>query len=171
MEEEPRRFPDADPALAYDIAKHQLNIQLTSVDALDNKLAVGLSLGTGLLAIFLSFLGLTTSLEDASDGLSAPSVVLLILTCAAYLLSAYFFLQAFLVRSWSTGPATRAVWEESERYRDYMSLLSWAVVESLDRSYEENASQYNEKSRRVAWGFALLGMQVVLGAALVIQTF
>jgi len=153
------------------VAKHQLDIQLASVDALDNKLAVGLSLGTALLAVFLSFLGLTTSLEDSSEGLSTPSIVLLILTCGAYVLSAYFFLQAFLVRSWSTGPATRAVWEMSETYRDYMSLLSWAVVESLDRSYEDNASQYDKKSRRIAWGFALLGVQVVLGTALVIQTF
>ena len=171
MEDQRRTFPDADPSLAYDVAKHQLDIQLASVDSLDNKLAVGLSLGTALLAVVLGFLGLTTSLEDGSHGLSTPSIVLLPLTCLAYLFSAYFFLQAFLVRSWSTGPATRAVWEIAETYRDYMSLLYWAVVESLDRSHQENASQYDQKSRRIAWGFALLAVQVVLGTALIIQTF
>jgi hypothetical protein len=172
MDDQPKRFPDADPSLAYDVAKHRLDIQLASIDALDNKLAVGFSLGTAIMAVLLASLALGPSTEEDSAGLSAVSLALLSLTATAYIVQAYLFFEAnLLFRSWSIGPATRDIWKMAETYRDHMGLLYWAAVESLDRSYEENAPRYEQKSTRIARGFARLAVQVVLGSALVIQSF
>jgi hypothetical protein len=40
IEQVSSRFPPGSPELAYDVAKHKLDLQLSQVDGLDNKTAI-----------------------------------------------------------------------------------------------------------------------------------
>lgn len=164
-----RRYPNADPSLSYDLAKNELSILLSSVDALDNKVAFGLSLATTLIAILLAFLGIRTGQE--ADIISAWSVGLLAATGALYLCTTALFAMAFWISSWEIGLRAQDARDEAERYRDYVDVLYWWATEMLIESLSYNHRQYRRKQLLLSLGFGLLAMQFAVGAASIVVTF
>ena len=168
LETEERRFPNADPSLSYDLAKNELSIQLSSVDALDSKIALGGSLATTLMAILLAFFGIRTGQE--ADGLSSWSVGLLAGTGGLYLFTLALLILAIRTRTMVIGLTPQDAWDEAERYRTYEDVLYWWATESFIESISHNYQRYQEKLRLAASGFILLGAQVTAGLFFVIAT-
>lgn len=169
MAREERRFPNADPSLSYDLAKNELSILLSSVDALDSKIAFGVSLATTLIAILLAFLGIRTGQEE--EVLSAWPIGLVAATGATYLCSLAAFALAFRISSWKIGLGSSDVWDRAEEYRDYVQILYWWATEVFIDDLKYNHQQYRRKQILTSGGFALLAGQFAVGAASLVVTF
>ena len=159
-------YPDADPSLSYDLAKNELLIQLSAVDALDNKIAFAGSLATTLIAILLAFFGIRTGQE--ADIVSKWSVGLLSGTGGLYLCTLLLLILAIRIRSLEIGRSPQDAWNEAERYRNYTDLLYWWATESFIESISHNYQKYQQKLILATWGFILLGVQVAVGVIFVI---
>ena len=123
MTNEEPLFPDANPAVTYDLAKNQLAILLSAVDALDNKLTFGMSLATALFAVLLTFLGIRSG--QAADVIAPWPIGLMISTGCLYLCSLTFLFLAFWMSSWQTGLTAKDAWDQAEVYSDYPDFLFW----------------------------------------------
>ena len=169
MATEERRYPDADPSLSYDLAKNELSILLSSVDALDSKIAAGVSLATALVAVLLTFIGIRTGQQ--ADIISSWSLGLIATTAALYIATMTCFGLAFLRRAWEIGLNARDVWYQAERYRDYPRILYWWATEELMESLTHNHVQYRRKQLLTTGAFFTLACQLATGAAAVALTF
>lgn len=177
MTTEERRYPDANPDLAYDLAKNHLSILLSTVDNLDNKLTFGISLATALVAVPLTFLGIRSG--QAADIIApwpiglmiSTGCLYLISTGCLYLLSLAFLFSAFWRSAWQIGLPAEKAWGQAEAYKDYPDILYWWATEMLIDSIANNEEQYRQKQGLATAGFVFLGLQFVTGAVTLAVTF
>jgi hypothetical protein len=148
-----RKQSTGDPQVLVDLTHDQLVTQLGFVDAVDNKLGLLLSVGSGLLGILAAVLTLR------QHPLSGLGIWVLALTAVAYVILAGFSTQALLDRPWGLGPEPREV-EQDVVNNIPMDTIKWGLAARFNGDYEDNGDALEGKLR---------ALRVSLGA-LVVET-
>ena len=160
-------YPVADPSLAYDLAKNELSIQISAIDALDSKIAIGISLATTLAAITLAFLGIR-----AGQGESLASfwgIAVMAATAIAYCAALSLFVVAIRNRSMELGLRPKNVWDVAHKYDP--RVLSWWATSYFMDAVSANDKPYRQKLTFGTYGYATTALQLLLGAAAILTTF
>jgi hypothetical protein len=148
-----RKQSRSDPQVLVDLAHDQLVLQLGFVDAVDNKLGLLLSVGSGLLGILAAVLTLR------QHPLSGLGIWVLALTGLAYVALAGFSSKALLDRPWGLGPEPKEV-EQDVVNNVSADTIKWGLAARYYGDYEDNGDALEGK---------LLALRISLGA-LVVET-
>jgi hypothetical protein len=160
-------YPDRDPDLFYELARDRLEMQLTTIDALDNKIGLLVSLASGLLGILAAVFALSATRNDEAVGVTQLCV--LAVAAVAYVVVAWFGIKAYRCRSWNVGPDLRQVWDDLWGNMDD-AHLKWEVARDLWAYYDSNCGAQNLKADALLIVFVGVVIQtalVVLALALV----
>jgi hypothetical protein len=124
---------ERDPQLFYEVARDRLNVQLSLLDALDNKV--------------LGILGAVIALHagSANESIGAVEIVLLIAATVAYVVVVYNGIEAYFCRSIDLGPDMRKTWNAMWNDSDD-DAVKWRVARSYWEKYEENRPFQEKKS-------------------------
>ena len=133
-------YPDRDPDLFYALARDRLSAQLETIDAVDNKIGLLVSLASALMGILAAVVALRGHsfgwLEIALMGLSALT----------YLFVALKAFEAYRARRWKTGPNLVQV-RKALLGHDTDRLVGWQIANTLKEAYEINADPLSVKAR------------------------
>lgn len=165
------KYPDRDPQMFYELARDRLANQLATIDALDSKIGLLFTLGSGLLGILAAVFALRASTSDETIGTSAVLVV--VAAACAYVVVSFFGVKAYLARSWRVGPDLSQVWADQWTSEDD-AVLRWEVANAIWSDYEANRDDVTTKTKALLWIFAgviveslllALALALVAGAA------
>ena len=127
----------ADPEPMYELTRDQLATQLSFVDALDTKIGLFLSVGSGLVGILAAVLALHPS------SIGHPDFRALVACVGAYILVAGAGGFGLWSRAWGLGPDPRVV------AKDYNKTSGDAVrrrmAAKFNQDYEANLTAYRHK--------------------------
>lgn len=168
MNEEAQSFPDGDPSLSYDSAKFELSVQLSSIDSLNQNLAVGISLSTAIVAILLAAFGIRFGQEDVV--ISRLAFGFLAAGGGFYLLSLGFLALAIQSRDFHIGLGAQDAWDVAAEYRDRKDVLYWWAAEASIKSLKLNQAKYAWKKLLANIGFSLLALELAIGATAIVLT-
>jgi hypothetical protein len=161
-------YPDRDPQLMYELAKEGLASQLESVNALDGKIAMLVSLASALLGITAAVYALRAATKSGSvPALTSGEVATLVVGGVAYLVVAAKGLWAYFVHTWSGAPDLDAIWEKQKGDLSN-ARLKWEVANDFMYSADDNQSALDSKVRALRIIFA---GTVVESIVLVISLF
>jgi len=146
MTDAEEQYPDRDPQLIYEIARDHLLSQLDFVDAVDNKIATFLVLGSGLVGILATIFALRPQAFNvwAAFALSIAGVAYVALSVAS--------VWSYWLRSWYIGPGLREVW--ADHYSHQERELKWRAAAAYLGYYEENTKIYTNKTRAMKLSLA-----------------
>jgi hypothetical protein len=158
-------YPDRDPGLFYELARDRLAMQLGSIDALDSKIGLLISLASGLMGLLAAVFALRGEQPDSGE------LALIGVATLVYLVASGIGIRVYFCRSWKLGPDLRQVWdalwgEDDDR------RLKWDVANSFWSFYEKNRS--GQRTKEDALPFILIAvviqtLLVVLALFLVTQ--
>ena len=146
----------------YDVTMTRYAQQFQQVDALDHKFANILTLGNGVLAVFVSVLAFR------GDDIQAAGLTLLGLGVAAYAAMMYFGFQAYVMRPFSMRPDLDTLKQHCED-QDNPTMRMWVGDECIT-SMKDNEDRIKEKTCSAKLAIAFLAVEVVLLAAAVVST-
>jgi hypothetical protein len=134
---------ERDPQLFYEVARDRLNVQLSLLDALDNKVISLVGFGSTLLGILGAVIALHAS--GTNESIGAVEIVLLIAATVDYVVVVWKVIEAYFCRSIDLGPEIRktwnAMWSDGED-----DAVKWRVARSYWEKYEENRPIQETKS-------------------------
>ena len=137
-------YPEGDPQLIYELAKERLSTQLDSVESLDTKIGMLVSLASALLGIAAAVYALRAATKSgAVPPLTHGQIATLVAGTALYLIVAASGLWAYFVRGWEGAPDVNSVWSRQTRHNGV--ALKWEVANDYIHSCEENASKVRQK--------------------------
>ena len=96
------QYPAADPQVFYDLVRERLATQLSTLDAVDNKVGLLFSTSSALLGILAAVIALR------SEGLGFIEYAAVGLSLGAYLVVAFYSERAYRCRDWNKGPEPKA---------------------------------------------------------------
>lgn len=153
------KFPDRDPDLMYELARDYLGKELEFIDALDGKIAVLLSMASGILGIGAAVIALHATLirHGQPNGLSGWPLVLLIGGAVVYAWVAWEGGRAYFCRDWNIGPSLDGVWKQL-RTTASDDEVKWGVATDSWHDFEANLTAHDLKQDAV--------LKVFVGAAI-----
>ncbi len=146
-----------DPQVLLDLVQAQLATQLAFVDAVDTKLGLFLSVGSGLLGILAAVLALRTH-PQAGAGiwtLGAAGIAYLVLAAASG--------SGLASRSWDLGPEPREV--EPDIGRVPLHAVKWGMTARFNEAYEANQAALERKNMLLYVSLGALVIETVALAA------
>ena len=169
-------YPVADPAVVYDLAKNKLSIQLSAIDALDSKIALGISLATTLAAITLAFLGIRAGQDE---NLASPwRITLMVSTAATYLAALILLTLAIRNREMDTGLGAQDGWDFVEKHQHIldedpseMRQVYWWATSYFINAVSTNGTHYRQKLLFGTWGYYATALQFLFGGTSILATF
>jgi hypothetical protein len=145
----PSGYPERDPDLLYDLARDRLAVQLSSIDAVDNKIGLLASLASALMGILAAVVALR------GHSLDALEIALIVSSVLVYLGVSYKAIQAYFSQSWKTGPTLPASWALLKSDADDQ-LVKWKVARAFWESLDLNAEPFKKKAEVLP--FLLIGV-------------
>lgn len=159
---EERRFPNKNPDLVLKLAMNRFTTQQLQIDSLDGKLVNLLGLGSAILAI------LAASLILGEGPISVIVWVFSGISLIAYLIMAGFFIRAYRVKAFESGPDLGEAWDYTSKFKE--ETMGWWAAESFRKSYESNKEKVDLKIRvvkRSIWLIAAQTITLVIGLIIV----
>ena len=159
----------------YEAARDRLATQLNFIDAVDGKIAMLVSMASGLLGIAAAVFALhatTPSSKDAAaPGLTGWQIGALTLGAVVYLGIVWFGIRAYSCRDWHVGPALDALWDQ-HKTNDTDDYIKWGVAVDTWLDFEHNLPTYTRKEEalRVVFVGAALETLVLVAAISLVAT-
>ncbi len=143
-----------EPDFLYEVARHQLDVQLDFVDAVDTKLGIIFATGSAELAVAAAFLAIR------ADVLVRAIAPFLVIGGIAYLVLAVGSLIGLRHRDWEVGPKVEHL------ARLYFDGLSEADVKRqatwwLLSAWDVNKPRLRAKSRCLVWAVAATAVETI----------
>jgi hypothetical protein len=152
-------YPDRDPQTFYELARERHAAQADTLNVLDTKLGLLLSMSSALLGILVAVYALRP------DAIGAWALVLLSASGAAWLVLVAFAVHAIWHRPWRSGPQLQTVFDL--HFSETDSRIKWRAANTFFRDYKHNQTHEKRKARALHWVLGLfIGQTVLLVAAL-----
>jgi len=152
-----------DPRVLHQLAADQLHEQLSAIEGTDGKIAVLLSLASGLLGIAAATFALHTSatVGNHAETVTATDLWVLGWGGAIYLFIVWKGVNAYFCRDWDVGPKPLQVWD---RYKTEQSdfRIEWGVTNDLIYAWDDNRAAYEKKLAALSWIFTLVAAETIL---------
>lgn len=147
-------LPTADPSIAYDLAKSDIELQFGTIDALDTKLSQSLALASALVGIQAAIVALNPG--------SAWSLqrVLLMVGSVLYVPIAMLVIRAIWTHAWDMTPNVTRVIAHLKEGVWVGDSLRWLVTEGLIRNHQNNQTRVKAKARALRAALILVAIQV-----------
>jgi hypothetical protein len=152
-------YPPTDPEVMYDLARDRLDRQLGSIDAVDAKLGINFSIGSGLIGVAAGVYALNPA--TGWPPVVSTTVLYVALTCVCLL--------GLRLRKWRTGPQIEQVYQD---HIDFTApVMKWRTSDTLVNHYHCNEADYLAKVKWATWSsFLLLTETAVLVVGLASAT-
>lgn len=144
----------------FDLARWQMEEQISRIDALDRKLAATFTLNGALIALIAA--GFTLQ----SERLSAELWSLLTAVVVVFVLNSACTFLAYRLRHWAIGPDLRSFTELAVEH-DTEAIVYWAATQ-LREACEQNEGNLRSKARWVRLTTILTMVDLSLAAAVAI---
>src|SRR2546428_3902826 len=131
-----KRYPSGDASPMVDAARDQLSLQLGFIDAVDTKIGLFLSIGSGLLGIMVGVAVVQVS------GLHAFGVVGIVASGGCYALLAIVSLLGIWGRSWKAEIDLKRFYAD---HFDQPEEATWRLAETYSFQYAHNRPHYDQK--------------------------
>jgi hypothetical protein len=148
------QYPDRDPQMFYELARERHAAQADSLNVLDTKLGLLLSMSSAFLSILVAVYALR---PDAFD---AWALVFLLASVGAWVALSAFAVHAIWHRQWKSGPELQEVFDLHFSENDLK--IKWRAANAFWYAYDGNTILEKRKARALHWALSLFIGQILL---------